>query len=830
MDDGPVALVQSRAGVTGREVDDVQQYQNIVKFRDAVLAGKHPTVKLPPGVSPSGSPHRPKSIATLANGQTPIAHNARSVSANQAIFSDAPSASPLDTPASRPIEPSHNGINPIFLEKSDELIRAEFQLQRQRLERALKDEVEQRQRRGSRTERAEPLADFDLSDVLSRALTLVQATTAPTPVDTNLTATNEAASDSFDNNTFYSSRHDTPDSRLAALVQDESDDGGEYEPSEFQPVIEPYVAQSIAVEANSSSQNIPITKPQEVYSAARTADTHLGGAIQVPGLNNYPNGQPAFVSHREPNGPQSISDDSGQMEHPNTIRDARQQMDDVYIDTHPPSPLVQNRSNHALEMAPQPNQASQSVVEEPFPFSVNSGLSTGGGAPPAQVAALRNQQSAITSPDSSPQAGKGSVKRKSKKKKRKLDRQAPEEVMPYIKPEPRSPSPVTAPVYPRPSKRQKQAQRLGQDIEADDLTVINRSQPSQEAYDPRFARGGPAPAGYGNASSFTPRSATTAGLADQRYGREFFDDRRPPPGVYARPQPSSPVFAAPPPPSMAYSSRPIVVDDEFTEQRRVFREPQEASRMSMRPESELYGPPRPPARILVDSFGREYIEPPRPVLRQSVAPTAHHGEPEIIYERVMPRAASRQPGPPAYDDGAALYQRAPSAYPMPRRVVTQPEYMPHEYNDGRPREYSTRPAGPATEYVRVMAPPERIPADIHGREYAPRAVSARPVEHIRYEIPHEQGRMQSVRPEGPGREYAGPAHNERRHEVVQPYVMDYGSRPADPPIQRGYSVRPVERYYDSPQARGENVTYIERPAGATREIVYADNPVREVYR
>lgn len=840
MDDGPVALAQSRAGVTEREVHDVQQYQNIVKFRDVILAGRHPTVKLPPGLSPSRSPLRPKSVVTLTNGQTPTAHNARSVSANQAVFSDAPSALPLDSPASRPLESSHNGINPILLEKSDELIRAEFQLQRQRLERALKEEVEQRQRRGSRTERAEPLADFDLSDVLSRALTLVQATAAPLPSDPNLTATNEAASDSFDNNTFYSSRHDTPDSRMAALVQNESEDGGEYEPSEFQPAIEPYVSlqestsnRNPVIEVNNSSQNIPITKPQEVHTAAKANDASLGGTIQVPGLNNYPNGQPASVSYKEPVGPQSISDDSGQMEveRPNTTRDARQQIDDVYMDTHPPSPLVQSRPNQAHVVANQSNQTSQWGREEPFAYSVNSMLPTGGGAPPAQVAALRNQQSAVTSPDSSPQTGKGSVKKKSKKKKRKLDRQAPEEVMPYIKPEPRSPSPVTAPAYPRPSKRQKQAQRQAQDIEADELTITNRPQPPQEAYEPRFSHGGPATADYGTASSFPQRSVTTAGITDSRYGREFFDDRRPQAEVYARPQPSSPGFAAQHPPNVAYSSRPIVVDDDFAEQRRVYREPQEAPRMSMRPESELYGPPRPPARILVDSFGREYIEPPpRQVIRQSVAPTTHHGEPEIVYERVMPRAASRHPGPPAFDDAAAVYQRAPSAYPTPRRVVTQPEYVPHDYNDGRPREYSTRPVGAPTEYVRVMAPPERLPADMHAREYAPRAVSVRPVEPMRYEVPHEQGRMQSVRPEGHVREYAGPAHNERRHEVIQPYVMEYGARPTDTPIQRGYSVRPVERYYGSPQARGDNITYVERPPGATREIVYADNPVREVYR
>lgn len=52
-------------------------------------------------------------------------------------------------------------INPIFLEKSDELIKAELYLQRQRLERALKDEVDQKKAATKNPAQGETFLEFD---------------------------------------------------------------------------------------------------------------------------------------------------------------------------------------------------------------------------------------------------------------------------------------------------------------------------------------------------------------------------------------------------------------------------------------------------------------------------------------------------------------------------------------------------------------------------------------------------------------------------------------------------------------------------------------------
>lgn len=849
MDNGPVALAQAKEPMAGpdsneREVHEIHHYQSILRFRDAILSGKHPSVKLPPGLSPTYSATHPNSVAALPNGGGPTALNAQAVSANSAAsINPPPSASaPLhDATVSRPPGPPPSEFNPILLEKSDELIQAEFKLQRQRLERALKEDVDQR--RGSKSERAELLTDIDLSDVLSKALTLVQASSAPIPADSNLTATNEASSDSFDDNTFYSSRHDTPESRLASRVQNESEDGGEYEPSESQPVFEsqpvvqtPVSSSSVANDANSVSQHVHMAQSRVTHTVPQEAASDSIGAIRVPGLNNYPkskgpSGSVAGHSNIRSHGKPEEQGHKG-VGHQGPQKDAREHIDDFYVDAHPPSPLVRSHFRQPQALAPQPPPASPFIVQE-VPAS-NSALHVA--VAPAQVTALRNEPVAATSPESSPRTVKSSDKKKGKKKKRKMDRQAPEDVMPFIKPEPRSPSPgVNAPAYIRPSKRQKQVQKQPQDVEMTDFRPPREPQQAALSYEPSPYRGGQLPVEYGTANNY-PQRSVTAGFADPGYSTAYLDDRRRPAEAYSVPQASSQHFSLPRPSSVVYSSRPMVVNEGFQDQQRVYREHPEAARVSIRPEGDAYGQPRPPSRLLVDSFGREYIEPPRAAIRQSAAPPAHHGEPEIVYERALPQGPPRHAAPPAFDDGHLIYARASSAYPMPRRVVTQPEYVHADYMEARHREYSTRPLGPPAEYV-PMAPPARIQGqgEAPPREYTGRAVSVRPVEPTRYEMPAEYGRMQSVRPEGHVREYIETMPAERHRPIAEPYTMDYVQRPTDGPTgQRGFSNRPVERYYDPSQPqlqpRADNVTYIERPQPPAHDFAYTDNTRRDIYR
>jgi hypothetical protein len=120
---------------------------------------------------------------------------------------------------------SKSEINPILLEKSDDLIKAEIQLQRQRLERALREQIEQQKLAAKALlQTSESLPNFDLSEVLSKALAIVHPSInadAESSADAPARPPS-STSDSFDENTFYSSQLDTPEGSTSSRGQKES--------------------------------------------------------------------------------------------------------------------------------------------------------------------------------------------------------------------------------------------------------------------------------------------------------------------------------------------------------------------------------------------------------------------------------------------------------------------------------------------------------------------------------------------------------------------------------------------------------------------------------
>ncbi len=98
-----------------------------------------------------------------------------------------------------------------------------MQLQRARVERALRDQLEQRRVATKALQASEPLPDFDLVDVLQKALVLVQSTAAPPSTDADVAANLSDAADSFDENTFYSSNFSTPLSHQVSRLPNENE-------------------------------------------------------------------------------------------------------------------------------------------------------------------------------------------------------------------------------------------------------------------------------------------------------------------------------------------------------------------------------------------------------------------------------------------------------------------------------------------------------------------------------------------------------------------------------------------------------------------------------
>ncbi|KAM0344214.1 hypothetical protein ACHAPU_007740 [Fusarium lateritium] len=824
------------SGLTENQRHRVQQYEKIVRFQAAILSGGHPTIKPPSNLIASAQSSVHPIDISIQNGAPTNQAGKQPYSTAKEQQADASAIAPSSTAkSSKPYGSGSTEINPIFLEKSDDLVKAELQLQRQKLERALRDEVDQRRVISKSTAQGEPVLDFDLNQVLSKALTLVESSAGPDTTSPTANATNlDNASDSFDDNTFYSSQHNTPSPVLTSRVRNESE-GARVPDVEPQPPIN-YHNATISRSRPTDPEPVHLdlfesnlSRPQQAISSAATlagpsSINSISRSGQVPGLSAYNGGKTSSEQIASAGqSPINLEIDRRRGDHGPT---ARQPLRENYIDSCPPSPLIRAR-----ERSPQNARASPLRAARPQPMNAEA-TSTSSTGTPAQVAALRNEPISVTSPESSPQGGKLSEKRKAKKKKRKADRQAPEaEPVPYIKAEPRSPSPMNAPSYIRPNKRQRYTQQQPDDPGYEEVRY--ESHPGHYPPEPLYhrpERDSRMPIGYERVGFSSQRAASTAVPASTIYRREYADDPYGPSGHYAIEQ--SPLIPAHPQRqsvggTASSQARP---NDGYQRPSWPYTGAHEASPVTFRPEGDVFmAPHRPaPTRIIVDAFGREYIEPPRStIIRQSAVPPARSGEPEIIYERAPPPRPQRME---TYEEAGALYRRGSPSY-MPRRVVTQPEYVSQDYRDQRPHEHSSRPMGPSGEFIEVMAPPERRRMEDGTREYITRPASVRPTEPVRYEVTRDYGRVQSVRPEPPVRQYAASVHPENRREAAQPYGREYGALTAEQAAVRPeYSTRPVERYYNQPTRGGEEISFIERPRGATQEIVYADDARREVYR
>ncbi|KAJ4139327.1 hypothetical protein NW765_003226 [Fusarium oxysporum] len=533
---GPLASRNELAGLAEKERHQIEQYEKIVRFSTTVLSGKHPTIKVPSNFIPSAQTSiRPIDISTQDGTPCHQADAQRQTIANEK------QADVSATNNSKPYGAGSTEINPIFLEKSEDLVKAELKLQRQRLERALRDEVDQRRVTAKSVAQGEPIVEFDLNEVLTKALTLVESNADP---DTTVAdATNiDNASDSFDDNTFYSSQHNTPSSVLTSRVRNESEEA-QVPVAESQPKI--------------NSQNAPIsrqrligfeqvppepyapshTRPQEAYA---NPDPFVGSLsvnstsrpVQVPGLATYNADKTAPRQDRSAR--QSPSNGESDRRRVDYGPASRQPPREHYIDSRPPSPLIR-----AHERSPQNAQTSALMNTRPRPQAAEA-TSTSSTGTPAQVAALRNEPVAVTSPESSPQGG-ASDRRKAKKKKRKADRQAPEtEPTPYIKAEPRSPSPMNAPSYIRPNKRQRYAQQQPDEPVYEEV----RFEPHPGLYPPepvpvhnRQERDDRVPIGYDTVGFSSQRAASTTVPGTAVYRREYADDRYVSGGPYPIEQP-----------------------------------------------------------------------------------------------------------------------------------------------------------------------------------------------------------------------------------------------------------------------------------------------------
>lgn len=944
--------------MTEEEKRQIEECERVLRFRDEVLSGAHPRIKVPmhlfackqsngsrspassstaassgPKASVSNAPTGPKSlrakaktkakarakaanptsgsqVASNSNNSSFNANAQHSVSATNAPpaqppglnplsgFSSAVSGIPTGPKASSGKRLSDNSANaqfdPVLLTKSDDLIKAELQLHRQRLERGLSDQLQQHRAATKASHAAEALAEYDLAEVLMKALQLVQSS-APLQTDANLAANASGAeSDSVsDNDTFYSSKHDTPESHLTHRIPESNEleaaqarDDSPYEPPmvmEASPVLgqPPVVAMPSSVVTNAHVAQYQ--QPREPRAPAPNANTRTftatyssgNKAASGAGLAQEAVGVPMEIISSQESGEASSSRDSGvagrdQSTAKSTAQHRLQSVTQQLIDQgFGPQQVPILRAHNLSPVAPQPAHVSPLATSRQPPVPELDARPAQ--ATPAQVAALRNDRSNGSSPESSPQ-GKPS-KRAKKNKKRKADRMAATNaVSPFIKPEPRSPSPLTAPQFPRPNKRLRQGQHSGQEQGFDEPRAEEAVESAHSSsFSARLYRDDRVPAyesPLGHRMREEPRPVVLT--EPPRYEREYRDDPRPvetvryvrrvSPGAHSYPHPPTEVRTIRSV-SRAGVDRPYPYHDGREAPLTVVRPAVERDRsrspiMIDERAPSIMGPPQLPAsRVVVDEFGREYIDPsprpepviirrsvaPRPlyadrddyydpgrtttrVIRRSIAPASVHGEPELIYERAPPsRATSVMPGPNRYDE-EMVYRgpTSPAGFTTTRRVVTRPEYAP-EYRYYRERDYPPQPPSqPVGEYYEVRSTAETRPSMCEPpREYLVRSTTVRP--EMAGGARPEAGRMSSVRPEPIPSEYGAPIHLDDRQAMPPPRA--YSVRPMGPPPPQQpqyvrqwpeYEVRPT---YGEQEIRGED-------GGVT----YIDNTPREVYR
>lgn len=882
-----MASVVSTVALTDEERRQIAECERIIQFGNEVLSGAHPSIKVPAHLytSKQGTDSRspasssaavpPASIASLKNVPTgprvptartdgrakeqQMADNLHSFNTNAhlvvcAAASPLPVLSGLEAQnASSSAVPGiqtgprafagqrsseHSGnvqFDPVLLTKSDDLIKAELQLQRQRLERTLGDQLQQNRAASKPSQHADALADFDLADVLMKALQLVQA---PALAETNTHLAANASgndSESADDDTFYSSKHDTPESHLTHRVPepDDSDyaearEGSHYEPPmvmQVSPMPDQPPAVNIANSAVMSEVAVRNRQYPDPYAI-------LANPTQLEG-RNHERGEASGT--QETAVPMEIIS-SQESEEPSSSRNSGLTLGEQAIAQRRLEPVTRQlieralgrrqspilRAHNLSPIAPQPAHVSPLAISHQLPAPQQDPHQTQ--ATPAQVAALRNNRSNGSSPESSPQ-GRGNKKNK-KTKKRKSDRLATNITSPYIKPEPRSPSPISALPYSRPNKRPRQTQRHGQDAiydesQAQDTSLSVQQPPALSAAPLRDDR----VAAYDSPNGHLMRQNSRSVVLTEspRYEREYRDQFRPVETVryVRRVSPTADLYQFAPNEvrtvrsiSRAAVERPYPYHDIRDPPRTAVRPATDRDRSrSPVPVEErtptVMGPPRLPAsRIVVDEFGREYIDPsarpepviirrsvaPRPVygeldeyydprrttarvIRRSVAPASAHGEPEVVYERAPPpRAASTMPGPSRYDDEIVYHRPAsPTAgYTTMRRVVTRPEYTLPEHRYYRERDYPSQPPAQANGDFFEMRGND-LP-----REYIVRSTSVRPEMSTRPEIV----RMTSVRPEPVPGEYGAPIHLDPQSRAYSVRTMAAPPLPQQAPYAR----------------------------------------------
>lgn len=817
------------------DVAEIREYEKILTIHDQIFSGNHPRLKVPPHVVRKVTPRSVQAspVSGSRGGLEPSAipkskpqwvsqSGAPWKNSNSSSINDSPPIGsvpvPSHTPASRISTKTTSEIDPIFLTKSDDLVRAEIQLQRQRIERSLRDQVEQKKieaRHQVIAQDSKP--DFDVTNVLHKALEIAKPVE---PSEVQRANRNTTASDSFDENSFYSSR--APD----------SPQHGDQRPASPQLEQQAHPMEIDDLDADAPVDHRFRTVQQVEPSNSHTTDQETENApYAVSGKRAPSPKQPENARHNYL--PQEHADAYEEPEYsppgPDipVSRKASQDYNRRGMDTRRrASGRMSGRGqNGRRSMSPRDVRVVRNHITSPAapqPSRV-SPLAVAKVPSITQVRPERHMETAPTGHDSARASPEAPVQPVMSRKRRRMrdsgdamrhvaPRQAAESPRPYIKEEPVSPPPfsdVPAPITTR--NRQAPEKPVYVDTTSPQYTPVpERREYNQRklAYEPnRYVKR------YDMASPVEPNIVRTPSqIGYRRPVRDNQDLRRVASLQHAR-QPEIPQDYPEPgvqPRSMRATSYAVVERPPQPERTsRYYEEPlQSYPRRYIQPEDEPVAPassrfrdnydemeiePRvmapPQRRIVVDEHGNQYYESALPKVQQ--LPPARHAKVDSYHEGPRVRNGSMRAASVVEDSyGERRYvQEMPPPPPTYRRVT---DYARSVVPERRPytREYDDKEPIMRSESVQVMDYPPRHHApyvDDHGlpREDVIRVASVRP-QHRQYEEPREMvQRVQSVRPGG---------------REVSVYVDDEQRQPREyiPMDKQGYGIARSardERFY-----------------------------------
>ena len=782
-------------------ISEIAQYDKILSLRDNFLNGKHPRAKLPmpkqveaDAVSSNESPKLPN------GGRTPLAMNHEVAAANSNLTANFSQSSQAKA---HPPSPQFTGLNPIFLQESEVVIKAKMKLERQRIERSIQEHIKQKRdiARSRISDQKDFLPDYDVSEIFFQALELIKPIQ---PNEANTADRHVSSSDTVDDNTYYSSQAN----ESAAEESDDHSKRRATKPCRF------YFEGSCKKGDNCTFSHDPAFKQKLLSTANAQANDRDSAQNSRSAVRGY-----TAKGGRIRDSPTYDSRESGELVE-DTPYSPTMQMPVEDLSKRPPPNDQSTRNRNGGDMRRTRSQAEGRQTRRATPPSkegriVRNHITSPAAPQPSRVSPLavtkvsrvdrggpeigEPSQRQVRQPASGPQTPVTAVPPKSRKRRRDLDtsevsrnvapRRQIESPGPYIKEEPVSPPPLQA----LPPSRLTHREEIRRPVEMvppspryGDRIVY---QPVHEEYShlegPGLRRvASPSVRRVVSGPAHQPdvyREPDLRRVVSTRYierpaspPQDFVSVSAHPRSVragshYAAPPEETPqvVYRAsvqPQRPNYAPEERPASPIVRYSRQ-----PPTEPEMMPMAP---------PPRRIIVDEHGNKYYEAPVPDRRASAMP-------EVRYAPEMPRHVEQAPA---------------------IRASVRPENIRVYHDDGYARRLAS-PQPPSPQYVQYRAsvqPPPRqtIYEPPGGDDYRHRNDVVRVVERPQgrrveeYHKPREGAtRMQSVRPGD--MQYDMPTERYHRVQTVQPEqhrYIDARDGPAYVREVREVGVRPEERY------------------------------------